>query len=134
MRPVTRNLVVGLLVVVGLLLALGAVPSLLASGAPYYVTATTADAPDGVTPVNGSDLSERRFPYTFAAVGTADGGTGRSDAYYRGPFGLKGSFTHSPFDERGAYETQYPSAVTGEGAYVRLDNVTYRVAVVRGEP
>jgi hypothetical protein len=134
MRPVARNLVVGLLVVVGLLLALGAVPSLLGSGDPYYVTATVADAPDGVTPVNASALSERRFPYTFAAVAAADGGTGRSDAYYRGPFGLKGSFTHSPFDERGAYETQYPAAVTDEGTYVRLDNVTYRVAVVRGEP
>jgi len=133
MRPVTRNLVVALLVVVGLLLALGAVPSLLASGDPYYVTATAADPPDGVTPINGSNLSERRYPYTFGAIAAADEGTGRSDAYYRGPFGLKGSFTHSPFDERGAYETQYPGAVTEEGAYVRLDNVTYRVAVVRGE-
>lgn len=134
MRPVTHNLVVALLVVVGLLLALGAVPSLLASGDPYYVTATAVDSADGVTPVNGSDLSERRFPYTFAAGAAAGDGTGRSDAYYRGPFGLKGSFTHSPFDEQGAYETQYPAAVTDEGTYVRLDNVTYRVAVVRGEP
>lgn len=134
MRPITRNLVVGLVVVVALLLALGAVPSLLESGDPYYVTATAVDAPETVTPANGSDLSERRFPYTFAAVDAADEGTGRSDAYYRGPFGLKGSFTHSPFDELGAYETQYPAAVTGEGAYVRLDNVTYRVTLIRVEP
>lgn len=133
MRPVTRTLVIVLLVVVALLLALGAVPSLLGSGDPYYVTATAADAPEDVTPVNGSTLSERRFPYTFAAVAAADGETGRSEAYYRGRFGLKGAFTHSPFDEQGAYETQYPSAVSDEGTYVRLDNVTYQVAVVRGE-
>jgi len=47
MRPITRNLVVGLLVVTVLLLALGAAPSLLRSGDPYYVTATPAEGAPG---------------------------------------------------------------------------------------
>ncbi|MFC7176244.1 hypothetical protein [Halosegnis marinus] len=133
MRPITRNLVVGLLVVLGLLLALGAVPSLLQSGDPFYMEATVAEAPDGVTPVNGSELSERRYPYTFGAVDATGDGAGRSDAYYRGPFGFKGAFTHSPFDETAAYAEQYPDAVTDSGTYVRLENTTYRVAVVEVE-
>ncbi|PSQ23835.1 hypothetical protein BRD04_02245 [Halobacteriales archaeon QS_9_67_17] len=127
MRPVTRNLVVGLLVVTVLLLALGATPSLLRSGDPYYVAATPAEPPAETAPVNASTLSEQRFPYTLAAVGSGDG---RSDAYYRGPVGVKGAFTHSPFDETGAYAEQYPDAVTPNGTYVRFENTTYRLTVV----
>ena len=133
MRPITRNVIVGLAVVLVLLLALGAVPSLLRSGNPYYLEATVTDAPAGVEPVNASTLSERRFPYTFGAVGAATVDTpGRSEAYYRGPVGVKGAFTHSPFDELGAYEEQYSGAVTAEGTYVRLENTTYRLALVEG--
>ncbi|MFB6118113.1 hypothetical protein [Halosegnis sp.] len=128
MRPITRNFLVGLLVVAALLLALGAVPSLLASGDPYYLTATPADPPADVTPVNGSTLSERRFPYTFAAIASPEG---RSAAYYRGPLGLKGAFTHAPFDEMGAYAEQYPEAVTPTATYVRLENTTYRLTVTQ---
>ena len=75
MRPVTRNLLVGLLVVTALLLALGAAPSLLRSGDPYYVTVTPAEPPAETAPVNASTLSERRFPYTLAAVRADDGAT-----------------------------------------------------------
>ena len=127
MRPVTRNLIVGLLIVTVLLLALGAAPSLLRSGDPYYVAVTPAEPPAETVPVNASTLSERRFPYTLAAVRAEDG---RSDDYYRGPVGLKGSFAHSPFDETGAYAEQYPDAVTPRGTYVRVENTTYRLTVV----
>ena len=130
MRAITRNLVVGLVVVVAALLALGAVPSLLASGPPYRMTATAADAPADAVPVNASSLSERRFPYTFAALTSADG---RSDAYYRGPVGVKGAFAHSPFDEAGAYAERYPRAVTDSGTYVRFENTTYRLTVAATE-
>ena len=127
MRPRTRNLVFTILAVLVVLLALGALPSLLRSGDPYYVTATPAEPPAETTPVNASTLSEQRFPYTLAAVRADDG---RSDAYYRGPIGVKGAFTHSPFDETSAYAEQYPDAVTPNGTYVRFENTTYRLTVV----
>ena len=114
MRRVTRNAVVLILVVLVALLALGALPGLLKSGDPYYVTAepvgdgagvnaTAAVANASAVPgvVNGTALSERRFPYTTEALRN-----GTSESYWRGPVGIKGAFTHSPFDELSALERQ----------------------------
>jgi hypothetical protein len=132
-----------LLVLVGVvvaLLALGALPSLLASGAPYYVTAEVVGDENATTPegVGGafeaSNVSERRYPYVLAAIDR-----GRSDAYYEGPFGVKEAFSHSPFDELGAIETRTPAAVDPSPAsavavaYVRYDGTLYRIEIVRGE-
>jgi len=124
MRRITRNAVLLLLAVGALLLALGALPGLLRSGDPYYVTATPIeDAPDGT--VNASTLSERRFPYATAAIAN-----GESEAYYRGPTGFKEAFTHSPFDEFDALAVR-GGAADGEVAYVTHDGQTYRLEVVQ---
>jgi len=127
MRRVTRNAVVlGLVVVVGLL-ALGALPSLLGSGDPYYVTADPVNAsavPDASAAVNVTDLSERRFPYTTEALHN-----GTSDPYRRGRWGIKETFTHSPFDEVSALSARNASAASGEGVLVRDNGTLYRVAV-----
>ncbi|MFB6122643.1 MAG: hypothetical protein ABEJ78_04225 [Haloferacaceae archaeon] len=69
MRPILRRVLLGMAAVGVALLALGAVPSLLGSGDPYYVVATPTD--DAGAAVNVSDLPERRFPYLTAAI--ADG-------------------------------------------------------------
>jgi hypothetical protein len=138
-REVTRRVTYAVLVVVVLLLALGALPSYLRAGDPYYLTATETGAPDGVEPIDAASLAERRYPYTAAAIAaadattnaSADGATGRSDAYYRGPFGLKGAFTHSPFDEVAAYREQYPDATAGDAVYVRRNATTYRLTIDR---
>lgn len=134
-RTITRNAIVVILAVVALLLALGALPSYLKSGDPYYVTATTADAPAGA--VNVSNLSERRFEYSTTAVTTAAAGdgTGRSDPYWRGPFGLKEGFSHSPFDEFDALTRDYPNA-TGTvdddtRVYAALNGTTYRLDITQ---
>ena len=79
MRRITRNVLAGLVGVIVVLLALGALPSYLGSGAPYYVSATPVEA-NGPA-VNGTVLSERRFPYTTAAIER-----GRSDPYQEGAF------------------------------------------------
>jgi hypothetical protein len=81
---------------------------------------------DADAAVNVSNLSERRFPYTTAAL--ADG---RSDAYYEGPLGLKESFSHSPFDELSALRGRNPDAVDGEAVYVRDGETVYRLTVSR---
>lgn len=128
MRPVARNLVVGLLVVLGLLLALGAVPGLLRSGAPYSVTATVAEDDPAAVPAEA--LSSRRYPYVAGAMPTGDH-EGRSDPYWRGPLGIKGAFTHSPFDEFAALRQQYPNATDGEAVLVRSNGTTYRLTVTR---
>ncbi|WP_254546166.1 hypothetical protein [Halomarina pelagica] len=132
MRRITRNLVLGILVVVVLLLALGALPSYLRSGDPYYLTATEAPSYEGPT-VDVTDLSERRFPYTTEAI--ADG---RSAAYYEGPTGFKEAFTHSPFDELNELDQRDGNAASGDGAvngttaYVTSGGTVYRVELVRG--
>nr|WP_250871657.1 hypothetical protein [Halomarina rubra] len=126
MRRVTRNFVLGILVVLVLLLALGALPSLLASGDPYYLVAEPVANDSTNATVNVSQLSERRFPYTTAALDD-----GRSEAYYDGPIGLKEAFTHSPFDELSELEARNASAVTDETAYVRAGNTTYRLELIR---
>ncbi|WP_255152399.1 hypothetical protein [Halorarius halobius] len=135
MRRVTRNVILATLLVVVLLLALGALPQFLRSGDPYYMEATAVDAaPADVDPVNASAVPSRRYPYTAAALdaaANASDGVGRSDPYWRGPFGVKGAFTHSPFDEMGAYRDQYPGAVRGERAFLVRGNATYRLAIVQ---
>ncbi|WP_254537073.1 hypothetical protein [Halomarina litorea] len=133
MRAVTQNFLLGLLAVVVLLLALGALPSLLASGDPYYLVATEVDDGDR-TAVDVGNFSERRFPYTTRAIET-----GRSEAYYDGPVGIKESFTHSPFDELDALEqrdrdadNRDAGAVNGSTAFVRKSDTVYRLELVRG--
>jgi hypothetical protein len=129
-RPVTRNVVVGILVVLALLLALGALPSLLKAGDPYYLTATAVeDDPGANGSVNVSTLSERRYPYVTGAVAAAGNGTGRSDPYWRGPFGVKGAFTHSPFDEIDALGQQYPNATVDGAVYARTNTTSYRLTI-----
>ena len=112
-----------------LLLALGALPQFLASGDPYYLTATPADGDSQAarSAVNLSTLSEQRYPYVTGAV--ADG---ESDRYRKGPLGFKGAFAHSPFDEFDALGQQYPNATEGDVAYVAGDGTVYRVTLERG--
>jgi hypothetical protein len=94
-----------LVVLGGALLALGALPSFLQSGAPYHVTAepvgsnASLESTDevSVTEVfDASNVTDRRFPYLMAAIEV-----GRSAAYYEGPVGLKAVFTYAPVDEFG---------------------------------
>lgn len=112
------------LVVVGLL-ALGAIPATLQSGEPYRLTAEPVE--DGPAyQIESDDLTKRRFEYTISAVER----NGSSKPYYRGPFGLKESFTHSPFDEVETVRTFAPNATDGDAVFVRYDGTRYRVAVV----
>jgi len=163
MRRVTRDFLLAMGVIVVLLLALGALPSYLRSGDPYYMTATpvgevgngtAVNATGGsgsVTPdetatpggtatvasanasvVDADTLSERRYPYTMEALAnvTADS-AGQSTPYYRGPVGIKGAFTHSPFDEYDSLAQQYEPAVDGDGVRVQQDGTVYRLAVTQ---
>jgi hypothetical protein len=123
-RPITRRAILGFFVVVLALLALGALPSLLGSGEPYYLTATPTDA-DGPA-VNVTGLSERRYPYLTAAIES-----GRSDAYRRGPVGLKEAFSHSPFDERQGLVARNPDARLNGGVVVVDGDDRYLVEVSR---
>lgn len=132
MRPVTKNAIYVIVAVVVVLLALGALPGLLKSGDPYYLTATAATPASNATPFNASEVTGDRFPYTTTALERATPGEpGRSDPYWRGPAGLKGAFTHSPFDEENALSRQYPNASTDDSMYARHDGAVYRLTVVR---
>jgi hypothetical protein len=140
MRSRTRNVLIGIAVVLVLLVALGAVPGLLKSGDPYYLTATPVgpwDGPnatvgDNATAINGSSVSELRYPYTTAALDNATADTpGRSSAYWRGPVGIKESFTHSPFDELSALSGREPRASTGDGVYVHDNHTVYLIATTQ---
>lgn len=125
MRRNTRRLVVVLAVVVLGLLALGALPSYLGTGDPYYLTATTTDE-SGPT-VNATDLPEHRYPYLTEALAT-----GRSEGYQTGQWGFKEQFTHTPFDELDALATRNPDARLGERAVlVEYKGQRYRVAIER---
>jgi hypothetical protein len=121
-RTITRNVLIGLGVVVVLLAALGALPSYLRSGDPYYVSATPVE--EGGPAVNGSALSEQRFPYTTEAIER-----GRSSPYWKGPIGFKEAFTHTPFDEFAAFRQRDPRAVNGSVAYVSYEGSRYRVTI-----
>ena len=138
MRRITRNVLLAILATVVLLLALGALPSYLATGDPYYVEATAVD--DSGTAVEADNLSERRFPYTFGALDAADAGDNpaRSEAYYTGPGSFKEAFTHTPFDEFSEFEGRNETSVersadspVGDVAYVERDGQRYRLEIVR---
>lgn len=129
MRRVTRNFLIGVGIVIVALLALGALPSYLGTGDPYYLTAEPVNETDvSDEAVNVSEFSARRYPYLLGALED-----GRSEGYQRGPFGIKGSFTHSPFDEFDALVVQNPDArVDGEDAIlVDFNGQRYRVTVVQ---
>ncbi len=130
MRRVTRNLILGILAVLVLLVALGALPSLLGSGDPYYLTATPSNATHAA--VDAGNLSERQYPYTTAALANASAEqAGRSAPYRTGYVGIKEAFTHSPFDELAALRQQNPAASEGDAVYLRDNGTLYRVAVAR---
>ena len=132
MRPITRNAIYVILAVAVVLLALGALPGLLKTGDPYYLTATAATPTGNATAFNASEVTGNRFPYTTAAVERASADEpGRSDPYWRGPVGFKGAFTHSPFDEANALDRQYPNASTDDGTYARHEGTVYRLTVVQ---
>ncbi|MEZ3163426.1 hypothetical protein ABNG03_06515 [Halorubrum sp. RMP-47] len=126
MRRVTRNLLVAIALVVVALLALGALPSYLGSGDPYYLTAEQIETNGTAADVN--NVSDRRYPYLIGAIESADG---RSDGYQTGSFGMKEWFTHTPFDEVDAITQQSPAAATETGVRVRRSGETYHVEVVR---
>jgi len=123
-RPITRRALAGFAVVCLGLLALGALPTYLGAGEPYYLTATptTAEGPA----VNATGLTERRYPYLTTAIES-----GRSEPYRRGPLGLKEVFTHSPFDEREGLAARNPDARRDGAVLVQVDDERYLVAVSR---
>lgn len=125
MRRNTRRLVI-VLVLVGVgLLALGALPSYLGTGDPYYLTAT--ETSESGPAVNATDLPEHRFPYLTEALAT-----GRSEGYQTGQWGFKESFTHTPFDEIDALAAREPDARVGKRAVlVEYKGERYRIEVER---
>jgi hypothetical protein len=142
-RQITRRAVAALAIVVVGLLALGAVPSYLGSGPAYHLTVTPVDGaadveadagPDGdataAAAVNVTELSPRRYPYLTEAFQAADN---RSSGYQRGRFGLKESFSHSPFDELEGLRARQPNASVADGAGVRVirEGRPYVVRVVQ---
>lgn len=85
-----------------------------------------------VQPFNATDLPGNRYPYTTAALASATpDAPGRSHPYWRGPVGLKGAFTHSPFDELEAIAGREPNATDGDAVYVRQAETTFRLAIQR---
>ncbi|SDF43407.1 hypothetical protein [Halorientalis regularis] len=136
MRQITRRVTLALLAAIVLLLALGALPGYLKSGDPYYMTAT---ATDNRTAIPADSLSDNRYPYTAAALANAtaaagDGtanATGRSEPYWKGPVGLKGAFTHSPFDEFDAVRQRNQSGATDSAIFVRENGTVYRLEVTQ---
>lgn len=133
MRQRTRNVTIAILAVVAILLALGALPGLLRSGDPYVVVAEPAGDHAAVDVTN---LSAQRFPFVSAALANASATTaGRSDRYWRGPFGFKEVFTHSPFDEFDALRGRQPNAAADGSIYVRTGDGEFRLSIMEeGEP
>jgi hypothetical protein len=125
MRRVTRNLFVAIALVVVALLALGALPSYLGSGDPYYLTAEPIET--NGTAVDVNNASERRYPFLTSALASEDG---RSDPYLADSYGIKEWFTHTPFDEVDALARRVPEAETDGGVRVRHEGTVYRVEVV----
>ncbi|EMA60821.1 hypothetical protein [Halorubrum lipolyticum] len=126
MRRVTRNLLVAIALIAVALLALGALPSYLGSGDPYYLTAEPIETNETAADVN--NVSDRRYPYLTGAIASDDG---RSEGYQTGPYGVKEWFTHTPFDEVDALTQQVPEAATDDGVRVRRDGRVYHVEVVQ---
>ncbi|MEF8785289.1 MAG: hypothetical protein V5A45_05095 [Haloarculaceae archaeon] len=143
MRTRTRNAILAILAILVALLALGALPGLLKSGDPYYLTVepqgpwnATDERLDGTnqTAINASELSEQRYPFTSTALDNAGpNSSGQSDPYWRGPTGLKELFTHSVFDEREALSRQNASAVAEEGIYVHDGQTVYLLTITQTE-
>ena len=126
MRPVTRNLLIAIALVIVALLALGALPSYLGSGDPYYLTAEGIETDEPAVDVN--DVDERRYPVLTGALESADG---RSEGYQLGPYGVKEWFTHTPFDEVDALTQRVPEAAVDDGVRVERDGQTYYVEVTQ---
>jgi hypothetical protein len=130
MRPITRKFAYGLFGLVLVLLALGALPSLLGSGDPYYLVAepTATEGPAyNLTAEGTDDLTRRRYEYFFSAVGSDDN---RSKPYQRGPVGVKEAFTNSPFDEMETFRSFAPgNATSGDAVFVEFEGTRYRVTV-----
>ncbi|ELZ38371.1 hypothetical protein C471_10435 [Halorubrum saccharovorum DSM 1137] len=126
MRRVTRNLLIAIALVVVALLALGALPSYLGSGDPYYLTAEPIETNETAADVN--NVSDRRYPFLTSAIASDDG---RSEGYQTGPYGVKEWFTHTPFDEVDALTQQVPGAASGDGVRVRRGGQAYYVEVVQ---
>ncbi len=126
MRRVTRNLLIAIALVVVALLALGALPSYLGTGDPYYLTVESIETDDTAVDVN--EVSERRYPYLMGALTSDDG---RSDGYQMGPFGMKEWFTHTPFDEVDSLTTSVAEAETDDGVRVEYDGQKYHVQIVQ---
>ncbi|MDZ5812944.1 hypothetical protein U4E84_16510 [Halorubrum sp. AD140] len=126
MRRVTRNLLVAVALILVALLALGALPSYLGSGDPYYLTAEPIETDEPAADVNNA--SDRRYPFLTGALTSDDG---RSEGYQTGPYGMKEWFTHTPFDEVDALAQRVPEAATDDGVRVRYEGRTYHVEVVR---
>ena len=128
MRPVARNLILVIVLVLVARLALGALPSYLGSGDPYYLTAEEIETDEPA--VNVDDVSERRYPYLTGALASDDG---RSEGYLMGPYGIKEWFTHTPFDEVDALTQRVPEAATDDGVRVEFEGQTYYVEVTQPE-
>ncbi|WP_181685995.1 hypothetical protein [Halorhabdus salina] len=129
MRRRTRIAALVILGIVVFLLALGALPSLIKSGDPYYVTATPVEQHSAV---NATALDERRYPYMSTALSAAsDDEPGRSERYWKGYVGFKEAFTHSPFDEIDALRQRNPDANDGDGVYVRDGDRYYRLTITQ---
>lgn len=126
MRRVTRNLLIAIALVIVALLALGALPSYLGSGDPYYMTAEPIETDEPAVDVNNA--SADRFPFLTSALASDEG---RSDPYQTDTYGIKEAFTHTPFDEMEALARRLPEAATDEGVRVRYEGSIYRVAVVQ---
>jgi len=126
MRPVTRNLLIVIGLVVVALLALGALPSYLGSGDPHYLTVEQIETDETTADVN--DVSDRRYPFLTSAIASDDG---RSEPYQMGPYGMKEWFTHTPFDEVDALRQQVPEAASDTGVRVEFEEQAYHVEVVQ---
>jgi hypothetical protein len=141
MRTRTRNFILAILAVVVALMALGAVPGLLKSGDPYYLTAEPQGAYNATngtlagtnqTAIDAGNLSGQRYPFTTAAVSAAGANaTGQSDPYWRGPTGFKEAFTHSVFDERESLTRQNDGAVSEERIYVHDGETVYLLTITQ---
>jgi len=141
MRRRTRNVILVILAVLAVLLALGALPGLLKSGDPYYLTATadgewagndTAALADNETAVNVTELSERRFPHaTEALAAVTPERPGQSEPYWKGPIGIKETFTHSPFDELDSLRQRNVVARSGDGVYVHDNETLYVLSITQ---
>ncbi|MCU4974432.1 hypothetical protein OB955_17045 [Halobacteria archaeon AArc-m2/3/4] len=130
-----RRYLLLLVVPVAVLLALGALPSLIGGGDVYYVTAAEIDLEDGepahenvTETIPADNLSTNRFPYTMSALEADDG---VSDSYEEGRFGFKESFTHTPFDEFGELEIWESNAVDGDAVWVEQNGTFYRLEITQ---